>query len=175
MRTLSLAALGSFLLISSATAQIGLNAGNDYGLALAAEVGSYKTKLEVGGGLTPILVYWNTDLDQYLKLYFSGTIGSKMNIALTDPDEKNRLGLKFGVSYNTIMKLGFGGGVDYTIAHKPYRLVLAGGGMVYPKAYDKLLWRLNEEEGTSYISDDISAPFMNFRPFVGITVFPGDD
>jgi len=171
-----------FLLLgftSSSLSQVGLNLGNEYGLGLMVQIGSPQTKLELGGGLTPLLVYWQiTDIwgsndETYLKFYFSGTIGAKLNFALSNP-EKDRLGLKLGISYDTIMKTGFGAGIDYNISKKPKNIVISGGFTIYPKAYDELLNRLNEEEGTDYSRDDVSGVLMNFRPFVGLTIFFGE-
>jgi len=44
-----------FGLTSSSLSQVGLNLGNEYGLGLMVQIGSPQTKLEVGGGLTPLL------------------------------------------------------------------------------------------------------------------------
>lgn len=176
MKTKALFLLFGFT--SSSLSQVGLNLGNEYGLGLIVQIGSPQTKLELGGGLTPLFVYWQiTDIwgsndETYLKFYFSGTLGAKLNLALSNA-EKDRLGLKLGISYNTIMKTGFGAGIDYNISQKPKNIVISAGLMIYPKACDELLNRLNEEEGTNYINEDVSAVLMNFRPFVGLTIFFG--
>jgi hypothetical protein len=171
-----------FLLLgftSSSLSQVGLNLGNEYGLGLMVQLGTPKIKLEFGGGLTPLFVSWQiTDIrgsndETYFKFYFSGTFGSKINFALSNP-EKDRLGLKLGISYDTIMKTGFGAGIDYNISQKPKNIVISGGFMIYPKAYDELLNRLNDEEGTNYSNEDVSAVLINFRPFVGLTIFFGE-
>jgi len=164
---------------ASSIAQVGLNLGNEYGLGLMVQIGSPQTKLELGGGLTPLLVYWQiTDIwgsndETYLKFYFSGTLGAKLNFALSNP-EKDRLGLKLGISYDTIMKTGFGAGIDYNISQKPKNIVISGGFTIYPQAYDELLKHLNEEEDTNYSKEDVSAVLINFRPFVGVTIFFGE-
>ena len=165
-------------LASYSNAQVGLALGNEYGFGLMAQLGSPAARLELGGGLTPLVVYWQTQTifggndDDYLKFYLSGTFGAKLNVALKNP-QKKRLGLKFGVSYNTMVKMGFGGGVDYNIALKPKNIVISGGFMYYPNAYDELLNRLNEEEDTDFSKDDVYAALMNFMPFVGLTIYFG--
>lgn len=172
---------GILILLSSfsfANGQVGFTVGTEYGIGIIAQVGSPATKVEIGGGLAPLFLYWDVNVmfgedKDYLKLYFPVTIGAKLNIGLSKPDEKNRLGLKLGASYNTIMKTGFGGGVDYSIVNKPYKIIIASGFMIYPKAYDELLNRLNEEEGTSYTKEDVSAALVNFQPFVSVSIFIG--
>jgi hypothetical protein len=109
--------------------------------------------------------------DNYLKFYFPGALGAKLSIGLNDPDEKGHIRLKLGGGYNTIMKAGFGGGMDLTIDDEPTAVVLTAGLMIYPEAGDELLDRLNDEENTSYTQDDVSAALMSVQPFVGISFF----
>jgi len=160
--------------VSNIRGQVGFTVGNEYGIGLVAQVGSPKTKLEVGGGLSPLLVFWNITLgDDYIKFYLPFTVGAGVNIALTPSERKDRMGLKFEANYNTIMKTGFGGGVDYQLLDKPYKIVIGGGFLYFPNAYDELLDRLNEEENTYYSKDDVSAVFLNFRPYVNISIYFG--
>ena len=168
-----------FVLTSSSNAQVGLALGNEYGFGIITQFGPPSAKIELGGGLTPLVVYWQNQTisgghdEDYLKLYLTGTFGAKINLALKNP-QKNRLGLKLGVSYNTMVKVGFGRGIDYNIAMKPKNIVISGGFMIYPKAYDELLNRLNEEEDTDYSKDDVYAALINFMPFVGLTIYFGE-
>lgn len=163
--------------ISSANGQIGITAGTEYGFGGIAQVGSHTAKLEIGGGLVPLFVFWQIHgpfvEKNYFKLYFPGVVGAKLSVALTKPDRKDRLGVKLGASYNTIMKVGFGGGVDYSIAKKSHRIVISAGFMIYPDAYDELLDRFNEEEETSYTKEDVSAALMSFQPFVSVSLLFG--
>ena len=175
-RVMSLSILILLILWSFSHAQIGLNLGTEYGFGLMIQAGSPAVKVEIGGGLTPLFVYWqiedifgSNDQDYY-KLYLSGTVGAKLNLALKNPN-KDRLGLKFGASYDTIMKMGFGGGLDYRISKKPKNIVISGGVMIYPDAYDELLDRLNEEENTDYSKDDLYSALVSLRPFVSLTLY----
>ena len=177
-KVISLSILLLIILWSSSHAQVGINLGNEYGMGLMIQAGSPAVKIEIGGGLMPLFVYWqiedifgSNDQD-YFKLYLSGNVGAKLNFALKEP-EKDRMGLKFGASYDTIMKMGFGGGLDYNVSQKPKNIVISGGVMYYPEAYDVLLDRLNEEENTDYSKDDLSATIVNLRPFVSLTIYLG--
>ena len=151
-------------------AQVGFNVGTEYGIGAIAQAGSSKIKFEVGGGVTPILIFWQitgADAENYIKLYISGTVGAKLNIAINN-DEEHRLGFKFGANYDTIIKAGFGAGIDYIISE---RFVFSGGAMYYPEAYRILLDRLNDEENTNYTEDQLSSFLVGFRPFVSLSIY----
>ncbi|MBN2105388.1 hypothetical protein JW835_15220 [bacterium] len=160
-------------------AGVGFNLGTEYGTGLLAQFGTQKVKLEIGGGVTPILVIWQITVigsgyggdETYTKFYLSGTFGAKLNIAL-NKEEKGRLGLKLGANYDTIMKTGIGIGVDYNISGKPKKpIVISGGFTYYADAYDELFDRLVEDEGEDFTKDDVSASLIGFRPFVSVTLF----
>lgn len=111
-----------FLLIKASLGygQVGLTAGTEYGFGLMAQVGTDAAKLEIGGGLAPLLFSADVTFgDNIFKIYFPGTIGVKLSIRTRGSEEENRLGIKFGLSYNTLIKIGFGGGIDYQISKKP--------------------------------------------------------
>jgi hypothetical protein len=82
------------------------------------------------------------------------------------------LGIKLGASYNTLLKAGFGGGIDFQVAEKP-KIVLSGGTMIYPKAKEEIVKKINEDDGTNYAEDDLSAPLASIQPFVNISIFFG--
>lgn len=164
---------------SLAIAQIGLNFGTEYGLGVIAQAGSEEIKLEAGGGLNPLLVVWSitksgfgfgSSSETKIKFYLPGIIGAKLNVKLSGDKNENRLGLKLGVSYNTIIKTGFGGGLAYDMIGKKNRVIISGGIMVFPKADDELLARLNEDEGIFYNQDDVSAVLLNIQPFIGLSI-----
>lgn len=164
----------TFLLITNANGQVGLCVGNEYGIGVVAKVGPPAIKFEAGAGLSPLLVFWNISYqDDYIKFYLPFTVGAAVNIALTPPARKDRLGLKFEINHNTIIKTGFGCGVDYVLVDKPHKVVIGGGFLYFSKAYDELLARLNDEENTHYTEVDVSAALMNFRPFVSISILFG--
>ena len=177
-----------FFILSTSSyslSKFGFDLGTEYGFGLKGSFGTPKTQFEIGGGLLPIFSYFHVDYiyigggsdpsdEDYFDIYLSGSIGAKLNIAINDPEKDNRLGLKFGVSYNTIVQAGFGGGLDYVVSKKPKHIVISGGVMFYPKAYDELLERLNEKEDTSFTKDDLTASFTNVVPFVSITIFFGE-
>ena len=97
-------------------------------------------------------------------------VGAKLNLSGSGQDEDNRFGIKFGLSYNTLIGVGFGGGVDYRVSKTP--IVLLGGGlMFYPDARDKLLIRINEDEGRHYT--DFNAPLASVQPFVSLSILFG--
>jgi len=161
---------------ASSKAQVGLTLGTEYGLGGIVQVGSPAVKLEIGGGAAPLFIIWQIqDIygindEVYFKFYFPGRIGAKLNFALSHPRGK-RLGLKLGVCYDTIMKTGVGGGIEYQFKKKPRNIVFSGGFMIFPEAYDELLNQLNEEEGTNYSKDDVTSVLMNFRPYMSVTLF----
>jgi len=166
-------ALILFIFVPKASAQFefGLAAGTEYGFGLLARVGTPTVMLELGGGLAPQFVFWTVygGSNSYLKFYLPATVGAKLSFSSSKSSKESRIGFKFGVSYNTILKTGFGGGVDYTWGEKT-RFVISGGAMYYPQAYDELLERLNDAEGTSYGKEDTSSVLMNFQPFVSFGI-----
>ena len=180
MKTATIVFLLLLVVACPSFAQVGISLGTEYGFGLAAQLGNRNVKIELGGGLVPVLVYWRIigygpygSIDEsYLKFYLPGEVGAKLNISFSDTDE-NRLGFKLGASYNRIMKIGFGAGIDYRTGKKAPYLTVAGGFMYFPRAYDELLRRLNDEEQTIYNRDDVSAVLVGFRPYVGLTIYFG--
>ena len=169
-----------FILNSLANAQIGINLGTEYGLGAIVQAGTEEIKLEAGGGLNPLVVVWSITRSGYrissssetiVKLYFPGIIGIKLNLKLSGEKNKNRLGLKFGISYNTILKTGFGGGLAYDIKGMKNTITITGGMMIFSKADDELLVRLNKEEGTFYTNNEVSAVLLTIQPYIGFSVF----
>lgn len=77
------------------------------------------------------------------------------------------------MSYNTLLRTGFGGGRDYQVARKP-KVVLGGGLMMFPDAEDRIRERVNEDVGTSYTEDEFSAPLAFFQLFVNISILFGN-
>ncbi len=159
-------------------AQIGVNFGTEYGFGIVAQAGSEEIKLEAGGGINPLLVVWRITTigfgvssdDTEIKLYFPGVIGARLNLKLSGEEDENRLGLKLGINYNTTLRTGYGGGLAYDMIGKKNRIVISGGVMVFPKADDELLDRLNEDEGTSFTQDEVSAFLLDIQPFVGLSI-----
>ena len=158
---------------SYSNAQVGLSAGTEYGIGFVAHVGTDAANLELGGGLAPLLFFADVTFgDDIFKIYFPGKVGAKLSIRTKGSEEEHRLGIKFGLSYNTLIKTGFGGGIDYQISKKP-NVVIGGGAMIYPNAKDELRKQVNEDEGTNYSDDEFSAPLASFQPFVSISIFWG--
>jgi hypothetical protein len=158
---------------SVATGQVGLTVGTEYGIGLTAQLGPHATKLELGGGILPYFFFATVTFgDDITKLFFPGTIGAKLSFSTKKSAEENRVGIKLGASYNTLLKAGFGGGVDFQAAENP-KIVISGGAMIYPKAKEEIVRKINEDDGTNYAKDDFSAPLASFQPFVNISIFFG--
>jgi hypothetical protein len=154
---------------------IGVNIGNEYGIGLIVRAGSNRIYFEAGGGLLPLFAFWDVQgiggasSETYFKLYFTGAFGGKVNIALTQPD-KDRLGLKLGVTYNGLIKFGYGGGLDYRVSPDP-DIMISGGFMYYPDAYDTLFDKLKSEENKDFIKDESSEVLVGFMPFVSVAIY----
>lgn len=163
-----------FLFIASPSyAQVGLSVGTEYGLGLAAQVGTEAAQLEVAGGLLPLLFFAIVTFDDdILELFFPWTIGAKIIVRPNSWDEDNRIGIKFGLSYNTLLKTGFGGGVNYQMSKKP-KVIASVGIMIYLKAKDELRKKINEDKGKNFSDDEFSAPLSFFQPFVSVSIFWG--
>ncbi len=149
-------------------AQAGFTAGNDYGIGVIGQIGSYGTKLELGGGVTPIFFFASVaGGSDITELWFPFCAGAKLNIALSDSKDPNRLAVKFGVNYNQILRLGFGGGVDYTVANSP-SIILAGGIQYYPDAKQGCLDKVNEGRSSKF--RDMTITLVEIHPYVSISV-----
>jgi len=171
MKTLPVVLLCAVLVcVSEAQAQMqarmGLTAGTEYGLGAVARIGSNDMLVEAGGGLAPFWVFV-TGVDE-LEIYFPFTVGAKLSIATTKGDNPNRFGVKFGISYNSILKTGFGGGVDYVVSKDP-QIVLGGGLMYYPGAVEGVTDKYREDTGrTAVFGEEVG-----IQPAVSISVFFG--
>jgi len=164
------------IILSGATVvngQVGFTVGTEYGIGLIAQLGPPATKLELGGGVVPFFFFATATFgDDITKFYFPGTIGAKLSLSTKKSAEENRVGIKLGASYNTLLKAGFGGGVDFQVADKP-KIVISGGAMIYPKAKEEIVRKINEDDGTNYSADEFSAPLASFQPFVNLSIFFG--
>ena len=127
-------------------------------------------KAEVGAGFAPLLVFVDVfPGDDIFELYMPATLGAKINVLLREVDEDGRLGVKFGVSHNSITGTGFGGGADYQFGREP-TIVLSGGLMLYPDAEEKLRKRINKDKGTAFTEDNFSAPLAMVSPFLAVSL-----
>jgi hypothetical protein len=166
-------AVGVLLCIVAATpaaeGQVGLTAGTEYGFGAYARVGTPQVAVELGAGLAPFLFIGSDSYDDYVKLWFPVAAGAKLSIAVSKPDDPDRFGVKFGVTYNGILKTGFGGGVDYRVGRSP-DVILAGGLMVFPDAAQGIVDRFNEDEGTSYTKDNMTISLGEVQPFLSISI-----
>jgi hypothetical protein len=166
------------LFTSPLFSQIGLTAGNEYGLGGIIQLSSPAVKFEVGGGVTPLLVIWAFKEYNYysetsetsVKFYFPACVGVKIGIILINSEKRNELSLKFGYTYNTLIKGGFGGGIDYLINREKTIVGLTAGVMYYPNAFDELFKKLFNDKYNIFSKDDVSSIFTNFQPFIGIYV-----
>jgi hypothetical protein len=149
-------------------AQIGFTAGNDYGIGIIGQVGTYRVKFEAGAGVTPIFFYATvTGGSDITEFWFPFCAGAKINFALSDEKDPNRLALKLGANYNQILGIGFGGGADYTVGTKP-SIILSGGIEIYPDAKQGCLDKINEGRSNKY--SDMTISLVEFHPFVSISI-----
>ena len=177
-RILWMIAVPVWLIGQTLFAQVGLNLGSEYGMGMIARIGNGPVALEAGAGVNILFVGWQIERyngfgsskETYLKFYFPGTFGGKLDLKLSGDPGKDRLGLKFGATYSTVMKTGYGGGISYTSPRKSNTLLISGGVMIFPDADDELLQRLNEEENTFFTPNDVSAVLLTVQPFVSISI-----
>ena len=133
-----------------AQAQIGVTAGTEYGIGGIARAGSHNVTVELGGGFAPFFFYLSVIGSRDIShLYFPGVVGAKLSFALTDEQDPHRAGLKFGATYNSLIGIGFGGGLDYKVSKKD-PVYIAACLMIHPSAKQLLVDRLNEDEDTNY-------------------------
>lgn len=163
-------ALLFFLASSIACGQVGLTFGTEYGMGVLARLGPSAAKVEFGGGVAPLLFLASfSNGENTLRLYMPGTVGGKVNFRVNDSDLEDRLGIDVGVSYNTLLGIGIGGGGDIQLGGHPMFLIGAGV-MIYPNAREGLLDRFNEDENTRYTDSQFSAPFAVFQPFLSASI-----
>ena len=147
-------------------AQVGLTVGTEYGIGGLARIGTERIIVEAGAGLAPLFVFV-TGVDE-LEFYFPFTVGAKLSIAASKPESPNRFGVKFGVSYNGILKTGFGGGVDYEVSQNP-SIVLAGGIMYFPDAKQGVTDHYFEDTGNAAAFEESLA----IQPMLSISIIFG--
>jgi hypothetical protein len=156
--------------VTHLSAQIGLTAGTEYGFGGIARVGSYPLIVELAGGLAPVFVFVSVlGGDDVTKLYFPFTIGGKLSFAVSDKDNPNRFGIKGGISYNGILRLGFGGGGDFVVSKSP-EIVLSGCLMIFPEARKGIVDQINADEGTHHPESWLEGGLMEVQPQVSISV-----
>ncbi len=163
------------LLTSAAVAfsQVGITFGTEYGIGGIVRVGPSALKVEVGGGVAPLLFFVAVSNGKDVtKFYLPAMIGGKINIRANDADVENRLGITMGANYNELLGAGVGGGIDYQIGISPV-ITLGGGLTIFPDAESRLLDRFNQDEHTSYDKNSFSAPLAMFQPFISISVLFG--
>jgi hypothetical protein len=141
--------------------------GTEYGFGGLVAAGNRAVRFEIAGGFAPVLFYASgTSGGDILKIYFPAAVGAQVGFALGD--STNERSLKLGVTYNTLIKLGVGGGLDIRLRPK---LRLAVGVMVYREAKELLVARVNKDDATSYSADSFSAPLAGVQPFGSVTIF----
>jgi hypothetical protein len=169
--TLSLVMAALLGLPAPAHAQLGFVLGSDHGFGGFARVGPQAVKIELAGGLRPVLsivqntliVNGTTVVDEVsIKLYTPYQAGARLSLRLGGSAEAHkRLGLRFGASYNELLKHGFGGGFDFQTSR---RISFAFGLMVFPEASEELRNKFYDEQ----LADDL-------KPFIAredITISP---
>lgn len=170
----ALATVGTLLLGGSvwsrawAQTNVGLSAGTEYGFGLIATTGTRAMQLEAAGGLAPVLFAATDYAGEFIfRAYFPGAVGGKVSFAINK--EGPRRAIKVGATYNTLIKLGVGGGLDVWLND---RVKVAAGIMVYPQAKKAIVERLNKDEGTNYTLDNFeSTAIANMQPFVAFSYF----
>lgn len=154
----------------------GVVAGNEYGFGATARIGPSAALMEVGAGFAPLLVFGTEQVrfngtviqdDVFLEIFIPVAVGAKMSLRLKgSEDDKGRVGLKTGVTYNSLMRFGFGGGMDFGISENA---VIAAGLMYYPEADDELAKKISEERG--YPPDAFDLSFLvEFQFFVSVSL-----
>lgn len=153
--------------------QVGVTVGTEYGFGGIVRIGSYKTTAEFGGGFAPFFFFMNViGGNDITKLYFPLSGGGKLSFALTDENDPQRIGLKFGASYNSLIGTGFGGGIDYKVSKKD-PIYIAAGIMIYPEAKRLIIERINEDDGTHYTESQVEAPTAPLQIVVSVSYIFG--
>ena len=154
-----------------AQASFGLMAGTEYGVGVTTRLGVGSLTLEGGAGFVPLLVYVNVEPgDDIINLYFPATFGAKAAFAIGGSSVA-QMEIEGGVTYSSLLKLGFGGGVNFRPGGA--RFVLSAGLMVYPDAKDEIRLRVNEDEGTNFTDANFSLPLGGLQPYVGVALYFG--
>ena len=154
---------------AGAQTEVGLTGGTEYGFGAIATTGSRAVQFEAGVGLAPVIfVATVIGGESIFKVYFPVAVGAKVSFAINKPGDGNRRAIKVGATYNSLLKVGVGGGLDFRMSD---RLKVSGGVMIYPKAKERLIQQVNKDDGSNYDVDAFSAPLANVQPFVGFALF----
>lgn len=173
---LLLCAIGVLCSPPSVAGQVGLSLGGEYGFGAIARVGTDAQGIEVGAGFTPVLVFGREQLfingesvldEVFFDAFFPATVGAKVNFRVRgSEDGTRRTAVEFGVSYNELIELGFGGGVEGRISD---RVLVSGGLMFYSKAADQLADKISEVRGLPV--DEFELAFLvNYQPYVSFSI-----
>lgn len=156
-----------------AAAQIGVAIGSEYGLGLVGRVGNTDAIVEVGGGIAPVWVFgleqtrFGGSDEAFFEAFFAGAAGAKASLPISRSDEGiNRLGIELGATYNTLIELGAGIGIDARVSE---RIVLSGGVMYYFEAEDRLAEEVSERRNAPASSLDLG-PLVGYQPYVGLVI-----
>lgn len=161
---LTLSALPAFGQSMAPQTGIALAGGTEYGFGLLGIAGKRETRLEIGGGVSPVL--FSPMIEDSIvsnHLYLPLAIGAKLIIPFNEFGAGRAI--KVGATYSTLLKLGMGGGVDFPVSQ---RFRVSGGAMVYPLARKELAKRFNRDHGTSFPDSSFYSPLTTFQPFVGL-------
>jgi hypothetical protein len=156
--------------VTRLSAQIGFTAGTEYGLGGIVRAGSYPMMVEFAAGLAPTFVFVTVlGGDDIIKIYLPYTIGGKLSFAVTDKDNPNRFGIKGGISYSGLLRLGFGGGGDLIVSKSP-DIVLSACLMIFPAARKAIVDQINADEGTHHPEAWLQGGLMEVQPQLSISV-----
>jgi hypothetical protein len=148
--------------------QIGCTAGTEYGFGAIGYLGSADIGIEAGSGIAPNFVFASSPGKDIFVLYFPYVLGVKAVINPSTGKDIN-YSFKIGVSYNSMIKLGFGGGINLYVSEKP-QILLSGGAIIYPKAENELRKRINKDENMNISKNNFSAPLTLFQPFLSLSI-----
>jgi hypothetical protein len=160
---LALSALPALSQSSSPPSGFALAGGSEYGFGLLGMARTGQTRLEIGGGVSPVLFSPMIADSIVSNLYLPFAVGAKLLIPFNEFGQGRSI--KVGATYNTLLRLGIGGGVDFPVSQ---RFRVSGGAMVYPDAKKALVARFNRDHGTSFADSSFYSPIMTFQPFVGV-------
>jgi hypothetical protein len=160
----ALSALPAFGQATTPRPGFALAGGTEYGFGLLGFGGGAQTRLEIGAGISPL---WFSPMiaDSVVSnyVYLPYAIGAKVIIPFNEFGAGRTI--KVGATYNSLVKLGIGGGIDFPVSP---RFRVSGGAMVYPQAQKELVKRFNRDHGTSYADSSIYSPLTRFQPFFGL-------
>lgn len=159
-----------------AAGQVGLTGGTEYGFGVVGRVGISPVLLEVGGGITPVLVLGTQQVqfngvvvsdEVFFEAFFPAAIGAKLSLRIGGSDDGvTRTALEFGATYNSLLRLGVGGGFDARVSE---RVVLSAGLMYYSEGGERLGEEVSEARGLPPNLLDLG-PLVQFRPYVGLSL-----